>query len=54
MKKKKKSRRLYAGRTLTQSQVGLISKTMFLLSIQQSQKTNLLTELYEQHIYRFV
>ena len=54
MKKKKKSHSLCVGRTLTQSKLGLIQKNMFLLSIQQSQKTNLLTELYEQHIYRFV
>ena len=32
----------------------LIPKTMFLLNIQESQKTNLLTELYEQHINRSV
>ena len=49
-----KSCRLCVRRILTQSQVGLIPKTMFLISIQQSQKTNLLTELYEKHIYRFV
>ena len=49
-----KSCRLYIGRTLPQSQVGLIRRTRFLLSIQQSQKTNLPTELYGQHTYRFV
>ena len=45
-----KSCRLCIGRTLPQSQVGLIPKTMFLLNVQEYQKTNLLTE-YMNNIF---
>ena len=46
-----KEGRLNVGSTLTQAQVGLTPKTLFLSNIQQFQKTNLLTELYKINKY---
>ena len=43
--------RLNVGSTLTQAQEGLTPKTLFLLTIQQSQKTNVLTELHKINKY---
>ena len=46
-----KEGRLNVGSTLTQAQVGLTPKTLFLSNIQQFRKTNLLTELHKINKY---